>query len=234
MRIAIFSDIHGNREALKAIINDIKKENIDEIICLGDVLAIGPNPSECVDLIIKNNIKMILGNHDLYLIRGTGIDDEMEEGVVKHELWVKSQINERQKEYLRACPLFIEKDINGKKILFTHFPIEDINNLYPWYDLDIVKDNRINEVTKSLNYDLVFIGHEHNAFSVDNKLFCVGTSGCRKEATTIYTILDTNDFSISKKTIPFDWDGFINDLNNKDYFGKEIISEHFYGIKLGD
>jgi len=36
MKIAIFSDIHGNREALTSVIEDIKKENINEIICLGD------------------------------------------------------------------------------------------------------------------------------------------------------------------------------------------------------
>ncbi|MBR3661555.1 MAG: metallophosphoesterase family protein [Bacilli bacterium] len=59
MRIAIFSDIHGNKEALTAIIEDIKKENIDEVICLGDTIGIGPNPKECLDLIINNNIKMV-------------------------------------------------------------------------------------------------------------------------------------------------------------------------------
>ena len=54
-----FSDIHGNKEALTAIIEDIKKENIDEVICLGDTIGIGPNPKECLDLIINNNIKMV-------------------------------------------------------------------------------------------------------------------------------------------------------------------------------
>ena len=107
MRVAIFSDIHGNLRVLEGLLEDIKKENIDEVICLGDVLALGPNPSECLDLIINNNIKLILGNHDLYLLRGVEIDDEMTDEVIKHELWVKSQISERQKEYLRACPLFI-------------------------------------------------------------------------------------------------------------------------------
>ena len=56
MRIAVFSDIHGNREALASIIEDIKKEKINEVICLGDTIGIGPNPSECLDLLIENNI----------------------------------------------------------------------------------------------------------------------------------------------------------------------------------
>ena len=57
MKVAIFTDIHGNKEALKAIIDDIKKENINEIICLGDVVALGPKPSECLDMIIESNVK---------------------------------------------------------------------------------------------------------------------------------------------------------------------------------
>ena len=48
MKVAIFSDIHGNREALISIIKDIKKEGIKKIICLGDTIGIGPNPKECM------------------------------------------------------------------------------------------------------------------------------------------------------------------------------------------
>ena len=120
---------------------------------------------------------------------------------------------------------------DGKRILFVHFPINDINDGYPYHDLDIVEDDRINEITKSMDYDLIFVGHEHNKFTIDNKLYCVGSSGCRKESTTIYTILDTKEGSVETKTIPFDWNKFIDDLANKDYFGKEEIMEHFYGIK---
>lgn len=43
MKIAIISDIHGNLEALEAIINDIRNSNIDEIICLGDTIGLGIN-----------------------------------------------------------------------------------------------------------------------------------------------------------------------------------------------
>ena len=52
-RIAIISDIHGNLEAMEAVLNDIKKQDIDEVICLGDSISIGPNSKECVDLLIE-------------------------------------------------------------------------------------------------------------------------------------------------------------------------------------
>src|SRR2546422_6198909 len=47
------SDIHSNLEALQAVLQDIDKQNVTEIYCLGDVVGYGPNPRECVDLVMK-------------------------------------------------------------------------------------------------------------------------------------------------------------------------------------
>ena len=54
MKIAIISDVHGNLEALKATLKDIQKRNIDKIYCLGDTLAKGVHPKECIKLIKEN------------------------------------------------------------------------------------------------------------------------------------------------------------------------------------
>ena len=92
-RLAIITDIHGNIEGLNAILKDIENKNIDEIICLGDTIDIGPNSKECIDKLIDNNIKMTLGNHELYLLRGTKIDpsiNNIEE--MEHYKWVKKSI----------------------------------------------------------------------------------------------------------------------------------------------
>ena len=54
MKIAIISDIHGNLEALKETIKDIEKRSVDKVICLGDIIAKGTHPNECVELIKKH------------------------------------------------------------------------------------------------------------------------------------------------------------------------------------
>ncbi len=64
MRRAIISDIHGNLEALEAVLEDIDSQNVDEIFCLGDIVGYGPNPGECVDLVKSNCQITLLGNHD--------------------------------------------------------------------------------------------------------------------------------------------------------------------------
>ncbi len=233
MKIAIFSDIHGNREALTSVIEDIKKENINEIICLGDTIGIGPNPKECMDIIIKNNIKTVLGNHELYFLKGTEIDDEMGEGEIKHQNWIKSQITDSQKNYLEKCSLTLEEVFNGKKVLFEHFLIDyNSKDQYPFHDLKVVKDDSIKKIIELLDYDLIFIGHEHKDFSVDNKLYDIGSSGCRKDNTTRYTIFDTDTFNVETKILEYDRENFEKDLLENDYPDRNLIAKWFFGIEI--
>jgi len=61
---AVISDIHSNLEALTTVLADIEKRGISTIYCLGDVIGYGPNPKECLDLIIEKTKWCVLGNHD--------------------------------------------------------------------------------------------------------------------------------------------------------------------------
>jgi len=61
---AVISDIHSNLEALTTVLADIEKRGIETIYCLGDVLGYGPNPTECLELIIAKTKWCVLGNHD--------------------------------------------------------------------------------------------------------------------------------------------------------------------------
>jgi len=61
---AIVSDIHGNLEALTAVLAEIDKRQIQHIVCLGDIVGYGPNPMECLDLVSARCRAAIMGNHD--------------------------------------------------------------------------------------------------------------------------------------------------------------------------
>ena len=61
MRTAVISDIHGNLEALGKVLGDIDNRNVDEIICLGDILGYGPNPVECADLVAERCAFSLMG-----------------------------------------------------------------------------------------------------------------------------------------------------------------------------
>ena len=120
MRRALISDIHGNVEALESVLADIHQQNIDEIICLGDVIGYGPNPRECIDLVKANCSLCLLGNHD----QGALFDPEgFNIGAERAIFWTRSQLenqndrkNEARWEYLSELPR--AKRLSG--YLFVH------------------------------------------------------------------------------------------------------------------
>jgi predicted phosphodiesterase len=64
---AIISDIHGNLEALQAVLADIRTQKVDEIVCLGDIVGYGPDPIDCVKLVRRTCSWCLCGNHDMAL-----------------------------------------------------------------------------------------------------------------------------------------------------------------------
>ena len=64
MRTAVISDIHANLEALQVVLDQIDTQNVDRIICLGDILGYGPSPVQCVDLVAERCEWSLMGNHD--------------------------------------------------------------------------------------------------------------------------------------------------------------------------
>lgn len=72
-KTAIISDIHANKEALEAVLADIKKRGIERIVCLGDIVGYGANPKECIKLIQEHCELIMCGNHDYaaHIIDGT-------------------------------------------------------------------------------------------------------------------------------------------------------------------
>ena len=63
-RLAIISDIHGNRVALEQVLRDCEVRNVDAIFCLGDIVGYGPEPAECLALVRANCRLSIRGNHE--------------------------------------------------------------------------------------------------------------------------------------------------------------------------
>src|SRR3954470_6838780 len=85
---AIISDIHSNLEALQAVLADIKSQGITEIYCLGDVIGYGPNPRECIDLVMSCKL-VLLGNHD----QGAMFDPDGFNGPAEKAIfWTRAQL----------------------------------------------------------------------------------------------------------------------------------------------
>ncbi len=88
MKRALISDIHSNLEAFEAVLADIATQGITEIYCLGDIIGYGPNPRECIDLVMKCDV-CLLGNHD----QGALFDPEgFNSGAERAIFWTREQL----------------------------------------------------------------------------------------------------------------------------------------------
>lgn len=70
MKIGFISDVHGNYEALKAVLAKLDNMNVNEIYCLGDVVGYYSQVNECCDELRSRNIPSLMGNHDWYMAGG--------------------------------------------------------------------------------------------------------------------------------------------------------------------
>jgi predicted phosphodiesterase len=153
MRYAIISDIHGNVEALQAVLDDIKKKSVDAIICLGDIVGYYPDPEKCVELIKKHAQHCVAGNHDYAAIGRIDTGNFTYYAFAAME-WTKANISEETKQYLGTLPLTYEKD----GMFFTH---SSPSNPQGWVYVFPDSEEAVFEAFNSLTYRLNFIGHTH-------------------------------------------------------------------------
>ena len=74
MRYALISDIHSNLEAFEAVLKDIESAGVDNTLFLGDIVGYGPDPNECMDLLLKVADLSLGGNHDWAAVGMTSSD----------------------------------------------------------------------------------------------------------------------------------------------------------------
>lgn len=245
-KLALFTDIHGNYEALKSILKDIEKEEVDDVICLGDILAFGPSSFKCLDTIRKKNIKMVLGNHELYQIRNL---KSLSENCVIEKERVKLELNESDIDYIRTLPFKIEKIIDGKLFTFFHYPLKDESTPYPFESLSLSKSLDFEKTVENVDSDYTFFGHCHDTFEMIIKnryYFCLGSSGCTKGNTTFYTLLtiDKGKVLLEKRYLTYNRKKFERKFEESSsstntfcvdkFFNKEISSGAIVYRKIKD
>jgi predicted phosphodiesterase len=99
MRVAIVSDIHGNRHAFEAVLDAIADSGCEELWCLGDLVGYGADPDACVALARKHAAICLAGNHDLG-VRGTLPLEEFSRGAALAATWTQETISADTRGYL--------------------------------------------------------------------------------------------------------------------------------------
>jgi predicted phosphodiesterase len=96
MKVAVLTDVHANLPALRAVLGQLEQEGFDLLVHLGDAIAIGPFPAECLDLLLNvPNVRCVMGNHDEYFVHGLPQPQPawMSDGEVEHQHWTHRQMD---------------------------------------------------------------------------------------------------------------------------------------------
>lgn len=202
MKIAVFSDIHGNLKALKAVLNQIREKNADLTVFLGDIFQRGNEEIECLELLKESGIICLKGNCELYLEHGVEIDPDVEY-LRDYYDGMRKKLTDEQMLFVRHMPLFYESESHGHKIHFSHFLFSDIDLTYPFLQLSDLKNGVFDRVCKRedvMKYELIVIGHSHKNF-VKGNVVSVSASGLEGAS---YLLIDASEDAVSFEHISMD------------------------------
>jgi putative phosphoesterase len=121
MRLALISDQHGNDVAFRAALEDVERLEVEEIVCLGDVVQGGSEPAQTLDRLASLGCETVLGNADAFLLEVPGDSPEpVTERQLEVREWTLSQFDTSQIEQIRAFAPVVRRELDGVSLLLCH------------------------------------------------------------------------------------------------------------------
>jgi putative phosphoesterase len=209
VRLAVISDIHGNRLALESVLADIKQQGADTVVNLGDVAAGPMDPVGTLDVLGSLNLPTARGNHDRWVI---------ERRKDRVDLFVGGLLREQDFDWLSDLPSTLV--VNGEIFLCHGTPQSDTDPwLDNWFDqrsMTLPDEETVSKLADGIDYPILLCGHTHVARSVrlrDGRRivnpgsvglpFLYGTPDAR------YALIDRNgsNWTVSLRSVPYDYEG---------------------------
>ncbi len=234
VRQALISDIHGNLEALTAVLAHIQTQNVDRIVCLGDIVGYGPNPCQCLDQVMQKCQLTILGNHDQAAL----FDPEGFNPVALRAIyWTRDELDRgpgpvtainRRWDFLSELRKFHAED----DVLYVHGSPRDATNEYVFPE-SIYDQGRMKILFDKIKR-ISFQGHTHmpGVFTTDGEFICpedcdnefqlgdeklminVGSVGQPRDEDprSCYVVMDSEENSIRFHRVEYDLESTISKI----------------------
>lgn len=222
-KIAVISDIHGNYPALKAVLDDIDSDGIEDVICLGDIVGYYCQVNECIDVLRERKIYSLLGNHDYYMISGTCCNSKTVKMCIDYQ---KTIIRRDNYEWLST----LKPDYDTTDISYRHGGWNDaVEERISVFDFSWVKD---------FSQKLFFSGHTHiQGIQEDKtigKIYCnPGSVGQPRDdkPSAAYAVIGS-DGKIELRRVDYDIDEIVNKMKEAKQ-GEWIWKGLYTGEKVG-
>jgi putative phosphoesterase len=157
--VAVIADLHGNLFALDAVLAELERDSVDEIVCLGDV-AVGPQPTETIERLETLGCPVVMGNWDAWFLEGMPqLEDDIGQKLIELGGWWAAQLSEADRAFMRGFPRTVQLPLEGglKLLCFHGSPrsYEDvIEATTPEEDLE--------RVLAGADGDVLAAGHSHH------------------------------------------------------------------------
>jgi putative phosphoesterase len=163
MRFATFSDVHANLHALRAMLEDVKRQRVDQVFCLGDLVGYGAFPNEVIELIRSTGFPTVMGNYD----QGVGFDlddcgcayrdpEERRLGDLSFA-WTKERVSAENKAFLQSLLKEVRFEAEGKRVLLVHGSPRRINE----YLFEDRPPESFERLAATAQADMIVFGHTH-------------------------------------------------------------------------
>ena len=237
MKLAVLTDVHANLPALKAALSEIKQEGVDLLIHLGDAIAIGPFPAECLDLLLNiRNAHFVIGNHDEYFVHGLPRPrgDWMNDGEVEHQNWTHQQINSALRSVVGQWPYHLHYDF-GVPTMFVHYPLDASGRRFASFmtsptPADLDKSFALFAPNTSF---LNFYGHNHHFSDLVGQARYVnpGSLGCAPEPIARYTLVEyeRGNYKLVHRAVPYDDAELLHAFEQRNVPERAFIYRAFFG-----
>ena len=108
MKLALVSDLHGNLEALEAVLADLERESPEaRLVCAGDVVGYGPDPEACIARLEERGALCVMGNHEEMVLGRRDFSRCPYAGIVA-AVWTRSRLSPAARMFIERLPACVQ------------------------------------------------------------------------------------------------------------------------------
>ena len=223
MRLAVISDVHASLVPLRAVLADAEAAGVDRIICLGDVIDMGPSPKETLTLLRSKGIACVQGNHDTLHEEGP---TPLLQAVMD---WTKARLSTEDLAYLSGLPRSLRVDLAGVDVLCVHG--SPLCNTHQF--LVHTPRETLEQWYEGIAFDVAVCGHTHVQVMrrLDERMLVNVGSVAQPFARAYdgtppkvmrwaeYVILSSDEgrLSVDMRRVPYDFDAFCEELRTSGF-----------------